>query len=93
MNDETKNQKTNSDYLTSSEAAAEFYISTETLRRYEERGLIESTRTPGGHRRFEKEKILALKDMGAEIGRGHHFKGNDEDLPEQILSRQKEAFT
>jgi len=48
------------DYLTLQEAAALLKIDTRTLLRYEERGLIESGRLPGGGRRYRTPDVHGL---------------------------------
>lgn len=37
-------------------------VSPDTLKRYEKSGLITSTRTPTGHRRFRKDDVERLRD-------------------------------
>jgi len=49
--------------LTSSQAAAQLHIHPETLRRWEDRGLITPDRTSGGHRRYSTEAIAQLKQL------------------------------
>ncbi len=48
------------DYLTLQEAADLIKISTRTMLRYEEQGLIESSRLPGGGRRYIAADVRAL---------------------------------
>jgi excisionase family DNA binding protein len=50
-----------SDYLTSSQGARYLGISVRTLHRYEERGLITPHRLPGGHRRYLRSDLDALR--------------------------------
>lgn len=47
-------------YLSVGEAAELLGISTDTLRRWEKAGRIQSCRTPTNHRRFELSEIMAL---------------------------------
>lgn len=49
--------------LTSTQAAKILFVSAETLRRWEAEGVVESIRTKGGHRRYDKASIEALKDQ------------------------------
>ena len=44
------------------EAAALLRVTTHTVRRYELNGLLRSVRTPGGHRRYYRSEVLALRD-------------------------------
>lgn len=48
--------------------AKAFGVSTETVRNYERRGLVQPTRDQAGHRRFEqadvKKLVTALKERG-----------------------------
>lgn len=55
-------KKNKEQLLTPSQAAKEICVHPETLRRYEEKGLITSSRTPGGHRRYKQEDIAILKE-------------------------------
>ena len=47
--------------LTTTEAAKMLNVHPETLRRYAEKGDIDSERTPGGHRRFREADVLSFK--------------------------------
>ncbi len=44
------------------DAAALTGLSVPTLRRYERRGWIQSVRTPGGHRRYERRDLVAFME-------------------------------
>lgn len=49
-------------FLTASQAARRLGVSVDTVRRWNDQGLIKSTRTPKNHRRFdvsEVERIIA----------------------------------
>lgn len=46
--------------LTVGEAAKLVYLSTDTIRRYADKGILRSVRTPGGQRRFAREDVLSL---------------------------------
>ncbi len=48
--------------LSRSEAAYLLGVSTDTLRRWEKEGKIDSTRTKGGHRRYDLTDILKDKE-------------------------------
>ena len=48
--------------LSSSEAAYLLGVSTDTLRRWDKEGKIVSTRTEGGHRRYDLTDILKDKE-------------------------------
>ena len=48
--------------LSSSEAAYLLGVSTDTLRRWEKEGKITSSRTEGGHRRYDLTNILRDKE-------------------------------
>jgi len=50
------------DLLSIGEAARRLGVSVNTLRRWDERGLIASTRTLGGQRRFLTEDVDRLRD-------------------------------
>lgn len=56
--------------LTPKQAAAILSMHTETLRRWETEGRIQSQRTPGGHRRYREIAVLELKQ---EIESGKHL--------------------
>jgi excisionase family DNA binding protein len=47
-------------WLTVGEAASLVGVSTDTIKRYEKRGLIASERTPTGHRRFHYADVKLL---------------------------------
>ncbi len=49
-------------YLSIKEAAEFLGVAESTLRRWEKEGKLEPKRTKGGHRRYPKEKLIALKD-------------------------------
>ncbi|RQD74777.1 MAG: IS607 family transposase [Candidatus Syntrophonatronum acetioxidans] len=49
-------------YLSIKEAAEFLGVAESTLRRWEKEGKLEPERTKGGHRRYSKEKLIALKD-------------------------------
>jgi excisionase family DNA binding protein len=49
-----------------SKAAKELGVSQNTLRRWEERGYITPERTPGGHRKYDLDK---LKDFYQKYGK------------------------
>lgn len=55
------------DLLSIGEAARRLGVSVSTLRRWDERGLITSTRTLGGQRRFLAEDVERLRS-GARVG-------------------------
>lgn len=46
------------------EAAKILGISQMTARRMEKRGLLTPVRTPGGHRRYEENEVMATKEKG-----------------------------
>lgn len=48
--------------LSPRDAAERLGITTDTLRRWERDGLIESERTPGGQRRYREQEVSALLD-------------------------------
>jgi len=50
------------DRLPTAAAAGVVGVHPQTLRNYEERGFITSTRTPGGQRRFRRADVEALRD-------------------------------
>lgn len=49
--------------ITPSEAASILAVHPETLRRYQEEGLISSEKTPGGHRRYDRDEIESFRDI------------------------------
>lgn len=51
---------TTSPWLTTGQAADRLCVSDKTVVRWAERGSIPHILTPGGHRRFRREKIEAL---------------------------------
>ena len=54
-----------SEYLTAGEAARLLHVTTRTVDRWADMGLIPCLVTLGGHRRFERSRIEALvSDMG-----------------------------
>ena len=46
--------------LTPAEVGRLFNVDPKTVTRWAKEGRIESIRTPGGHRRYPREKIMAL---------------------------------
>lgn len=50
--------------ITINQAAKLLGVTTSTLRRWEKEGKIISSRTLGGHRRYNKEQILKLQTNG-----------------------------
>lgn len=55
----THTQETD-DYVTVSEAARISYLSNDTIRRYADKGILATVRTPSNHRRFRRSDVLAL---------------------------------
>jgi excisionase family DNA binding protein len=51
-----------------SKAAKELGVSQNTLRRWEERGYIVPERTPGGHRKYDLEKLKEFYKKGKKDG-------------------------
>lgn len=52
--------------ITSHEAALLIGVTIKSLHRWEEEGLISPARTPGGHRRYRRDDVLALlQERGA----------------------------
>jgi excisionase family DNA binding protein len=49
-----------SELLTVSEAARLIYVSTDTIRRYSDKGKLPTLRTPANHRRFRRSDVLGL---------------------------------
>jgi len=54
-------------WLMPAEAAALFPASTRALRKWAKAGLLNTHRTPGGHRRYREAEVLALVDELAEV--------------------------
>lgn len=50
-------------YITMREAGRLLGVSSPTLRRYDQRGLLTTYRTPGGHRRFLLSEVRALAGL------------------------------
>lgn len=48
------------DYVTVSEAARIAFLSTDTIRRYSDKGILATKRTPANHRRFLRSDVKAL---------------------------------
>lgn len=57
---QTKHAPFGGEYVTVGEAAAIATVSTDTIKRWEKAGRIESLRTPTGHRRFRRSDVEAL---------------------------------
>lgn len=57
---QTQHASSDTDLLTVGEAAAIATVSTDTLKRWEKAGRIESLRTPTGHRRFRRSDVEGL---------------------------------
>lgn len=57
---QTKHALLSRDLIPVGEAAKLIGISADTLKRWEKAGRISSVRTPTGHRRFDREDVLAL---------------------------------
>ena len=55
----THTQETD-DYVTVSEAARIAFLSNDTIRRYADKGILASVRTPSNHRRFRRSDVLGL---------------------------------
>lgn len=54
-----------SDYFTPAEVAQLFRVDPKTVTRWGKAGKLRSIRTPGGHRRFPREDVMALLRDGA----------------------------
>lgn len=52
-----------SEFVTPREAAAAFGVSLKTLRDWEKRGKLLSTRTPGGHRRYNIRSVEGWREL------------------------------
>jgi len=52
--------------LTPAEVGALFRVDPKTVTRWARAGKLTSVRTPGGHRRFREDEVLALLRGGAE---------------------------
>lgn len=50
--------------LTPAEVALIFRVDPKTVTRWAKAGKLSSIRTPGGHRRFSREEVFALRDAG-----------------------------
>jgi excisionase family DNA binding protein len=53
-------------FLTPAEVARIFRVDPKTVGRWAIEGLLPSTRTPGGHRRFRRSDVDALLKAGAQ---------------------------
>jgi len=73
-------QQTNDRTYTISDLAAEFEISSRTIRFYEEKGLISPERTKGNQRRYSRRDRARLKL----ILRGKHFGYSLDEIAEMI---------
>ena len=62
-----ENVITNNELFTVKQAAKFLGISTSTIQRAEEKGLIKAIRTPGGQRRFEREVLENYKKESKNI--------------------------
>lgn len=62
---QTKHACSTAEHLPVGAAAALIGISADTLRRWEKAGRITSVRTPTGHRRFNRNEVLALLEATA----------------------------
>ena len=51
--------------LTSKDVALVFGVTTTTVREWAEEGKLPSFKTPGGHRRFRREDVYAVRDASA----------------------------
>jgi excisionase family DNA binding protein len=60
--------ETEDELLTPKEAAAAFRVSTRTLQRWHNAGLIRGTRTMGGHRRYWRSEIERSLEQGPQTG-------------------------
>lgn len=52
-----------SEFVTPREAAHAFGVSLKTLRVWDSKGKIRSTRTPGGHRRYDVESVEGWREL------------------------------
>lgn len=57
-----------SEFVTPREAAQRFGVSLKTLRHWDAKGRIRSTRTPGGHRRYDIESVEGWRDLDRRRG-------------------------
>nr|HID14439.1 MerR family DNA-binding transcriptional regulator [Anaerolineae bacterium] len=70
---------------TQAEAAEKFGLSRRSLIRYEEAGLIQPVRTPGGQRRYPESELLRLYGLEARTKE----KGNRAGLYSRVSTRKK----
>ena len=62
----TQRHEDDATLMTSHEAALLIGVTIKSLHRWEEQGLIRPCRTPGGHRRYRRDDVLALlQERGA----------------------------
>jgi predicted site-specific integrase-resolvase len=54
------------DLVTVSQAARIAQLSTDTIRRYSDKGILATQRTPANHRRFRRRDVEALNTVQAE---------------------------
>jgi excisionase family DNA binding protein len=54
--------------LTTGDVAAIFAVTTTTVKRWADSGLLPHFKTPGGHYRFNAEDVRALKDSSENVG-------------------------
>ncbi|AOD20236.1 hypothetical protein IM25_00115 [Rhodococcus sp. p52] len=57
---QTKHASKERDLIPVGEAAKLLGVSVDTVKRWEKAGRISSVRTPTGHRRFDRDEVLAL---------------------------------
>ncbi|MEU3052211.1 helix-turn-helix domain-containing protein [Streptomyces griseus] len=53
----------NSKYMLPKEVASLFEVSTRTVTRWADRGAFTVVKTPGGHRRFIREEVVAAAEQ------------------------------
>lgn len=75
--------------LTTKDVARLCRVSTATVKRWEESGLIQSERTSGGHRRFRAEEVARFQlDQNLGLKQSH----GDESLTKAITRRREKTF-
>ena len=71
------------------EAAKRLRVSTKTLRRWEKRGFVTPSRTPGGQRRYSEEDIAAIAKPTHETHETHET----HDFLRRVIEKLADAFS
>ena len=79
-------------YVTTKEAAEILGISTATLYRMLEKGVLEPSKTPGGQRRFDVSELEAYKESSRTISAVQNPSGKTKETAIKVVEKAKLAL-